>query len=152
MYAGLLVGGQRADVRLLRLPDDDCDGCVAGAVSGFCTDSTCGSFCRSSTVSDIWEPREVSGLVLVVQDDLAAVAAGRRVVLLQDVQALRGLHAREVEVVGVVAAVGPVQDLECREGDQPGDDDDDEVPGAPLAEPPQPARRGLGRVFPTGTT
>jgi hypothetical protein len=41
--------------------------------------------------------------------------------------------------------------LDGREGDQPGDDDDHEVPGAPFAEPPQHAPGRLGTLFPSGT-
>jgi hypothetical protein len=79
----------------------------------------------------------VSCLVLVVQDDLAAVAPGRRIVLLEDLQTVLGLYAGQREVVRIVAPEGPVEDLERGQRDEPGDDDDHEVPGTPLPQPPQ---------------
>ncbi|CAL9318700.1 hypothetical protein SUDANB66_05879 [Streptomyces sp. SudanB66_2053] len=82
--------------------------------------------------------------LVVVEDDLAAVAAGLRVVSLEDLDALLRLRVGEREVVRVVAADGPADDLEHHEGDQPGDDHHHEVASAPLAHPAQHPRPGPG--------
>ncbi|MDQ0938215.1 hypothetical protein QFZ49_008197 [Streptomyces turgidiscabies] len=79
----------------------------------------------------------------VPQDDLAAVTAGCRIVLLEDVEALLRLDSGQGEVVGVLTAEGPVEHLEHGERDQPGHDDDHEVPGTPLAQPEQSPTRVL---------
>ncbi len=68
-----------------------------------------------------------------MQDDLGAVAARLGHVRLEDVEAVLGLGAGQGEVVGVVAAVRVLEDLEAGEGDRPQDEDDHEVPGAPRA-------------------
>ncbi|GGS26371.1 hypothetical protein GCM10010221_24520 [Streptomyces parvus] len=83
-------------------------------------------------------------LVRVVQDDLCAVAARLRGVCLQHVQSVLGLGAGQREVVGVVAAVGVLEDLEPGERGHPQDEDGHEVPGAPFARVAQrtPAARG----------
>ncbi|GGW08081.1 hypothetical protein GCM10010264_34140 [Streptomyces globisporus] len=63
---------------------------------------------------------------------------------LEDVEAVLGLGAGEREVVGVVAAVRVLEDLEAGERGHPQDEDGHEVPGAPLAGAAQrtPAARG----------